>query len=227
MREEVWKDIKGYEGYYQISSYGRVKSLERDIFKKNGEFKRRKKENIKIPKTSTDGYYDITLSVNGNDKTYHIHRLVAEAFIEKPDRDEKLEVNHKDCNRKNNYFENLEWVTHDENVKYAASLGNMHRAYGADNPNYGNDTLKKKYEQHPELKMKCSRPRELNGRAIALTMKNIITNEEMSFNFIGECCEYLIANNESKSKIDSLRNTVRRYMDSGKVYKNKYIFTYA
>lgn len=226
MNNEIWKDIEGYEGYYQISSCGRVKSLERDVFRKDGTFQRRKKETIKANKINSDGYYQTTLSVNGIDRSYRVHDLVARAFIEIPESYEKLEVNHIDCDRKNNNVDNLEWKTHKENIEHSAKLGHYKKRCGKDNPNYGNDTLKRKYAEHPELKMCCSRPKEQNGRCIPLIMKNIETNEELKFKYIGECCEYLISHNEYRYKLDSLRNTIKKYLESGKIYKHKYIFTY-
>ena len=118
---EEWKDIDGYEGYYQISSYGRVKSLSRPIYKKDGTFHRYKKETIKKPKIDKDGYLTVTLSVDGINKTFPIHRLVANAFI--PNADKTLEVNHIDLNRKNNCVNNLEWKSHTDNVKHSSEQG--------------------------------------------------------------------------------------------------------
>lgn len=98
---EEWKDIKGYEGLYEISNYGNVKN---------------KKGNILKP-YDNKGYLRIGLSKNNKRKQYLLHVLVATHFIsEKPF--ENAEVNHKDLNRKNNYINNLEWVTGEENVKH-------------------------------------------------------------------------------------------------------------
>lgn len=100
--EELWKNIKGYEGLYQISSLGRVKS-----FYKNKILKPRVKEN---------NYLIVSLYKEGKDKKFYIHRLVAEAFI--PNTDNKEYVNHKDFNKSNNSVENLEWVTRSENFRH-------------------------------------------------------------------------------------------------------------
>ena len=101
---EVWKDIKGYEGIYQISSCGRVRSLH---YKKN-----------KILKLTQDkyGYYQINLCKNNKVKNLKVHRLVAEAFIDNPNN--YPEVNHKDENKTNNKIDNLEWCTHYYNNNY-------------------------------------------------------------------------------------------------------------
>ena len=130
--KEVWRDIDGYEGYYQVSNYGRVKSLGRNVYTADGRFHRYKKERIKIPKTTSDGYSAVTLSVNCHNKTFSVHSLVANAFLPKPKSDETLEINHKDTNRKNNHFTNLEWITHKDNVAYSVSLGNYNKVHAGE-----------------------------------------------------------------------------------------------
>ena len=110
--EQIWKDIKGFEGLYQISNYGEVKSL---MFI-NGVIKKPREKFLF--KSTRSGYYVVNLCKNGKRISKQIHRLVAEAFIPNPDG--KKIVNHKDYNRKNNYVENLEWVTQKENVMWSA-----------------------------------------------------------------------------------------------------------
>lgn len=108
--EEVWRDIKDYEGLYQVSNMGRIKSLERkNKYKQNKEI---------IMKNLFDGnYIFIRLSKNSKKKNCLVHRLVAEAFLEK---DYKKEyVNHKNGIKTDNRVENLEWVTASENVIHA------------------------------------------------------------------------------------------------------------
>ena len=107
--EEIWKDIEGYEGYYQISNLGNVKSLARTIIRKDG-ITRFYKERIMDKRISTDGYYIAKLTVKRKSKCIGIHKLVAKAFILNPDN--LPEVNHKDFDRKNNRVDNLEWCTH-------------------------------------------------------------------------------------------------------------------
>ena len=104
---EIWKDIDGYEGLYQVSNLGRVKSLN---YLHTG-----KERNLK-PGTDGSGYRFVGLYKNGKTRLFYIHRLVAKAFIPNPDG--KLEVNHKDENKTNNCVDNLEWMTRQENNNY-------------------------------------------------------------------------------------------------------------
>ena len=128
--EEIWKDIQGYEGYYQISNLGNVKSLERTIIRSDGVVQVRK-ERIMNKRISTDGYYIAKFNVNKKSKSIAIHRLVAQHFIPNPDN--LPEVNHIDTNRKNNRVDNLEWCTHQENVAHSAQKGHYKTRYGACN----------------------------------------------------------------------------------------------
>ena len=120
---EVWRWIRGYEGLYQISNYGRLKS-----FPRKGTGKEIK---ILRPKLKKNGYLEISLRKKGVRKSYSIHRLVAEAFIPNPEN--KPHVNHKDGNKFDNYFENLEWVTQLENMEHAKNTGLIKS--GVENPN--------------------------------------------------------------------------------------------
>ena len=112
---EIWKDIEGFEGLYQVSNLGRVKSLSR----KCGTCY--KKESIRKLSQTKDGYLKIRLMGNGKDITTRIHRLVALAFI--PNYSNKETVNHIDGNKHNNIVENLEWSTRQEQLKHAYNLG--------------------------------------------------------------------------------------------------------
>lgn len=109
---EIWKDIKGFEGLYQVSNLGRVKSLERIITRKNG-ITLPIKEKILQYGIDRKGYYFVGLYKNGKGENKSIARLVAEAFISNPDN--KPEVNHINTIRTDNRIENLEWCTHKEN----------------------------------------------------------------------------------------------------------------
>lgn len=119
MKEE-WKDIEGYEGLYQISNLGRVKSLERIVPLKNGR-KRVQYELIRKPKKAYKGYLQVDLWKNHKCSVKRINRLVAIAFIPNPEN--KPEVNHIDGNKENNRIDNLEWVTGKENMRHAIKTG--------------------------------------------------------------------------------------------------------
>jgi hypothetical protein len=110
--KEIWKDIKGYEGRYQISNTGKIRSL---MFPNNTI-----RPDFKIVKTFDNGHgYEKVCLCKGNTKQrFYVHRLVATHFI--INESNKDVVNHKDFNRKNNYVSNLEWVTTEENVAYLA-----------------------------------------------------------------------------------------------------------
>ena len=107
--KEIWKDIEGYEGLYQVSNLGKVKSLKRMIKKRKCE------ELIKIASITNKGYYRLPLCKCGKVKYFHIHRLVAEAFI--PNIENKPTVDHIDRNKLNNIVSNLRWATYKEQNK--------------------------------------------------------------------------------------------------------------
>jgi hypothetical protein len=108
MMEEIWKDIKGFEGLYKVSNLGRVLSLKKNVIMK---------ENI-----SNSGYVFYGLYKDGIVKSRFVHRLVAQTFID--NLENKIQVNHMDLNRKNNSIENLEWVTISENQKHSYKNSN-------------------------------------------------------------------------------------------------------
>ena len=110
---EIWENIRGYEGLYQVSNYGRIKSLH-----KNG----------KIINGYIDGkgYMHVALSKNGKKKWFRIHRLVAQAFI--PNHDNLPIINHKDENKLNNRVDNLEWCTTKYNNCYGTRVKRVSKA---------------------------------------------------------------------------------------------------
>jgi hypothetical protein len=117
--EEIWKDIKGFENLYQVSNYGRVKSLYRELLHpKNGIAKYESK--ILKHSFDKDGYPKLTITLNGKHHYVRVHRLVAQTFIENPHN--KPYINHIDAVRGNNRVENLEWVTAKENSSWSIKL---------------------------------------------------------------------------------------------------------
>lgn len=111
MNKEEWKDINGYEGLYQVSSFGRVKSLERKCFKKCGKLHYSKKEFIKKTCVDSHGYVKVGLSINGVNRTYNVHQLVSIAFLNHKPQKHRLVVDHIDSDKTNNRLENLQIVT--------------------------------------------------------------------------------------------------------------------
>lgn len=118
---EVWKDIPGYEGLYQVSSLGRVKSLPKRKGKGLGYVK---DEEILKASVEKYGYARVVLHKDGVRKKCQVHRLVAETFI--PHTDCKHQVNHINCNKADNRVENLEWCTGSENTAHAYQNGLVH-----------------------------------------------------------------------------------------------------
>lgn len=112
---ECWKDIQGYEGAYQVSSFGRVKSMARYRYGRDSCLVPMQ-EKIMSLKTNKQGYQVIGLH-SVSKKFFSVHRLVASAFI--PNSDNKETVNHIDGVKKNNNVNNLEWSTHTEQMKHA------------------------------------------------------------------------------------------------------------
>lgn len=117
--EEIWKDVKGYEGYYQVSNFGQVRSIDRIVKQKSSKNDCVHQYNHyagKILKQYiiNSGYYAVDLCKNHKSTKKLVHRLVAEAFLE----NKSAQVNHKDENKLNNNIENLEWCTAKYNMEY-------------------------------------------------------------------------------------------------------------
>ena len=115
---EIWKDIKGYEGLYQVSDKGRIKS-----FKKR--FGKQEQETIMRTTMEWCGYMRVGLTKDKKSKLYAVHRLVAQAFIPNPEN--KPVINHIDGNKANNEVDNLEWATHKENSNASKKLKSSKR----------------------------------------------------------------------------------------------------
>lgn len=113
--EEIWKDIAGYEGLYQVSNLGRVKSLTY-----SNQYTTLNKEKILKQATNHRGYKCVSIGYNPR-KTITVHRLVAQTFI--PNTNNYSQVNHKDGNKQNNCVFNLEWCDNDYNMNHARFNG--------------------------------------------------------------------------------------------------------
>ena len=130
---ENWKDIQGYEGKYQVSDCGNVKSLARDVYNPRGNVYHLE-EKILVPLLNSKGYQFVHLYKNGTSKAILIHRLVAMAFI--PNSENKPMINHKDENPLNNCVDNLEWCTASYNANYGtrnARIIQNRRSYKLEN----------------------------------------------------------------------------------------------
>ena len=133
--EEIWKDIEGYEGFYQVSNFGRLRSVDRYYTKphpRNGvPTKYFKHGTVIVCHVHRNGYVGVVLKVGGVKKNFMVHRLVAKAFV--PGYFENADVNHKDCNRQNNHADNLEWTTRRDNLMYSngnndSAMEKIHRS---------------------------------------------------------------------------------------------------
>lgn len=153
---EIWKDIPNYEGLYQISNIGNIKTL---------NYKKTKKEKILKQRLDKYGYKYIKLSKNGKQTYYLIHRLVAQVFVLNPNN--LPQINHKDENRTNNVYSNLEWC----NCIY--------------NNNYGNRNKKIQKALSKRIKQL-----DKNGNVIKIWNNSIEASKELNINSgnIRSCC---------------------------------------
>jgi len=148
---EVWRNVIGYEEYYQVSNLGNVKSLDRIVVTGNRKSYIRKGKLCKLSKNNL-GYMTVGFTVNNKKVNKYVHRLVAEVFLTNDEN--KPQVNHIDCNKENNHVDNLEWCTNSENHIHA----------------YKNDLSKFKHNR-------VAYSKEQNGRAL-LTEEQVIEIRE-------------------------------------------------
>lgn len=124
---EIWKEVKGYEGLYEVSNLGRVKSLSRLQKHRTGTTFMKNERIVKITpaipqkKSTFSCYHQVRLEKDDHQVQRFVHRLIASAFIDNPLH--KPEVNHKNGIKTDNRIENLEWVTRSENVKHSFAIG--------------------------------------------------------------------------------------------------------
>lgn len=151
--DEIWRDVVGYEGLYQVSNLGRVKSFHRG------------KEKVLNPTVNSAGYMHLTLCVAGKHTSRTVHSLVAEVFVPNPDG--KPEINHIDGDKLNNCAWNLEWTTCRENLRHASKMGLLNIHKGADNPCAKLPMETARYIR----RVYVSHHREFGGRALAKQFK--------------------------------------------------------
>lgn len=141
---EEWKSIKGYEGYYEVSNFGNVRSLERIVTRSDGINQPVSARVLKLI-IGSKGYFVVRLHKDGIGETKDVHRMIAISFIPNPYN--KATVNHIDGNKINNNIKNLEWATYKENMRHAHDTGLMPRSNC-------NKNGKRQGEKHPLAKLK-------------------------------------------------------------------------
>lgn len=159
--KEIWKDIKNYEGLYQISNLGKIKTLGNN---------KTKKEKIKSTRNDKKGYEKVDLCKNGQIRTFFVHRLVAQAFISNVKN--LKEINHKDENPKNNVVTNLEWCDRSYNINYGSRNKKVSEAQKGHNG-------------------KVIKQIDINGKIIKIWQSMSQASKELKINVgnISNCCK--------------------------------------
>ena len=222
---EIWKEIKGYEGYYEVSNLGNVRSLDRYVCRSDGVMQLRKGR-IKAQTPSPDGYMTVSLNKDGINRKERVHRLVAEEFVD--GFFEGSVIDHLDGDRTNNRFDNLEWVTQTENVKRSIAIGSHVSCWadytGENNPNYHNDTLRKRYAEDKEFALKKqSRPGGRNGRAVRTSVSR--GNESAMFDTMTEAADYVMRQLGLEHNPQCLATRIPKLVEGNKDY-NGYYFAF-
>ena len=161
---EVWRDVIGYEGHYQISNLGRIKSLGRRCADSRGRLVWHDGKILKQTPNS-QGYYRISLRLNGKSEYAFIHRLVALHFVENPNPVAFTIVNHIDFNPHNNCYTNLEWTTLRGNSQHSLKAGRLNRT--------------------EEWKGNLRRYNESHGRSVI--GRNLATGQTIVFKCLNDC----------------------------------------
>lgn len=182
MNDEIWKDIKGYEGLYQASNLGRIKSLKNNIILKGWKDKY--------------GYVRVYLCENGNKKVFQVHRIVGITFIPNPEN--KPCINHLDENPSNNNVNNLSWCTYKENNNYgqhntkmsASKIGNIAWNKGKKmNKEYVQNNYKCKKVNQYDINMNFIKTWEsVNEARRTLNIKNISACCKGKYKTAGRLC---------------------------------------
>ena len=175
---EEWKNVEGFDGFYQVSNFGNVKSL--------GGWcgTSLRKPHVLSVSLTRDGYEKVRLIHNGKDKTLRVHRLVAEGFI--PKVEGKNTVNHIDGNKRNNNVSNLEWVDRSEQMYHAYKLGLKPSIVGTKNK--GSKLTEEQVREIRNLYVPYSR----EYGTVALANKYGVTNRGIG----------LVVNNKSYKNVD-------------------------
>lgn len=173
--KQCWKDIEGYEGLYQVSNTGRVRSL---------NYKRTGKTKVLKQGTDKDDYKKVVLCKDGKNKVYLVHRLVALAFIPNPNNYPM--INHKDENRINNAVWNLEWCTQQYNCNYGNRNKKISKAIMG--RTFTEEHKKKMSENHADFKGKNS---SRYGKGKSILMFTLDGEFIRKFDCVADANEYL------------------------------------
>lgn len=186
IENEVWKDIDEFLGKYKISNMGRVKSVERVIFKSNGRKQTVKGKLVSIW-NDKQGYERVTLYDNNKPHVRYVHRLVGIQFIDNPE--SKETINHKDCNKVNNKLTNLEWSTHRENINHAIDNGlrNTERNEKSYKRMRGENNPSAKLTDHQVMEIR-------NKRGQGYTLKQLAKEYGLSIPYVSNLCNYKYRN---------------------------------
>lgn len=201
---EIWKDITFRNtDLISVSNTGKVKRMGK----------------ILNQRENGDDYLCVSLksdALKNPWRSVQVGILVGTAFIDKPNNYEIFEINHRDYNRKNNNVENLEWLTHADNVRY--SICHKPDFHNENNPNFGNKKLSDIYRNNPNYALeKQSRKGLQNGRCRRIRIFK--DNEKHEFDYIKECLQYLIDIGISKCKTpETLRSQINKCMRNNKSY---------
>ena len=197
---EIWRDIKDYEGFYQVSNLGRIKSLDRVVINVNGKKSLYKGKVLSIH-YDKNGYVKVCLNKNNKRRKFSVHRLVAEAFIPNPNN--YPEVNHIDEVKTNNKVSNLEWCTSEYNKSYGTRAERSYQT-NLKNNSYNKNLEKaresnkaKGYEKQKEVIRNVHNSEKANKRkVICLTTNEIFDSmweAERKYgiypNSISKCCK--------------------------------------
>lgn len=192
--QEIWRDVIGYEGLYQVSNKGRVKCIQG---KYNGHL-------MSVIKHTGD-YFVVSLRKNKNRKQFKIHRLVAQAFIPNPDN--LPQINHKDEDKANNSVENLEWCT----AKYNVNYGTRGKRSG--------NKIKQRISTESEFAARWRNQARING-AKTTSKKVLCVELDKIFNTLREAGDFIEKNNYKHVLIGyCCRGTLT---SSGKPYTTAY-----
>ena len=220
---EEWKPVTGYEDSYEVSNFGLVRSVDRVITRRDGVVYHRDGR-ILANKIDKDGYFIVRLNRKGDGRTFKVHRLVYEAFARELLPGE--EIDHIDFNRQNNHIENLQALTHKNNIKRTVeacrSYGRKNDLRGTNNPNYGNHKLAKRYESDTELSTrKQSRPGKRNGRSVPVVMISP-DGVDYHFDYLRECANALVDKGATDLSVEYIANKIKEALTSGNEYLGYY-----